>query len=226
MKPSAILLLSSFLFCFCSFQTQAHETAKHLREQQIPVATVQQDEHQAHEHEEAAPEAGNPAAYDHPEKVTADLEDFPNLHPLIVHVPIMMLVLAAVLQLIGFFVFKREISWIVLGIVLFGFLGAYVASNFSHPHVTLDLPEHARKVLDAHDTYAMWTLWLSGIAVLLKAASHFFLKRVMWAEGVVAIVLIASAYTVSMAGHHGAQLVFIEGVGPQGKYLEAEGHSH
>lgn len=74
--------------------------------------------------------------------------------------------------------------------------------------------------------YATWTLWLSGIAVLLKAGSHFFMKRAVWAEVVAVLVLLASAYTVSVAGHHGSQLVFIEDVGPQGKYLEAEGHSH
>jgi hypothetical protein len=45
---------------------------------------------------------------------------------------------------------------------------------------------------------------------------------------VAALVLLFSAYSVSMAGHHGSQLVFIEGVGPEEKYLkeEGEGHSH
>ena len=136
-------------------------------------------------------------------EVMADFEDFPNLHPLVVHVPIMMLPLAALLQLIGFFVFKREISWIVLGIVVFGFIGAYAASNWTHPHVA-ELPSDIQKVYDAHDTYASWTLWLSGIAVLLKVGSHFFLNRAVWAEGVVVLVLLASTYTVSIAGHYGS----------------------
>ena len=159
------------------------------------------------------------------DEVMADFEDFPNLHPLVVHVPIMMLPLAALLQLIGFFVFKREISWIVLGIVVFGFIGAYAASNWTHPHVT-GLPSDIQKVYDAHDTYASWTLWLSGIAVLLKVGSHFFLDRAVWAEGVVVLVLLASTYTVSIAGHYGSQLVYVEGVGPQGDYLETGEHEH
>lgn len=217
MKTQVILFLSLFLLYAYSLQAQEN--------QQTPVTTVQHDEQQGHEHEDETMEQGNPEAYDHPEKVSADFEDFPNLHPMVVHVPIMMLPLAALLQLIGFFVFKREISWIVLGIIVFGFLGAYLAAVSTHPHVA-ELPEHAQKVYDAHDMYAMWTLWLSGIAVLLKTGSHFFLKRAVWAEGIVALVLLASAYTVSMAGHHGSQLVFIEGVGPQGNYLETGGHDH
>lgn len=159
------------------------------------------------------------------DEVMADFEDFPNLHPLVVHVPIMMLPLAALLQLIGFFVFKREISWIVLGIVVFGFIGAYAASNWTHPHVA-ELPADIQKVYDAHNTYASWTLWLSGIAILLKVGSHFFLNRAVWAEGVVVLVLLASTYAVSIAGHYGSQLVYIEGVGPQGDYLETGAHEH
>jgi uncharacterized membrane protein len=157
--------------------------------------------------------------------VTAGWEDFPNLHPLIVHFPIVLLVIAAFFQIGGFFVFKKEISWMVLIIVVLGFLGAYIAGRFVHPH-THELTEQATKVLEEHELYANWTIWLSGIAVVLKIGSHFLLKQKIWAEMIVAAVLLASAYTVSMAGHHGAQLVHIEGVGPQGNYLETEEHTH
>ncbi|WP_298247807.1 hypothetical protein [uncultured Christiangramia sp.] len=40
------------------------------------------------------------------------------------------------------------------------------------------------------------------------------------------LVLGFAAYSVSEAGHYGSQLVYIEGVGPQGEYLESEGHGH
>ncbi|WP_291368136.1 hypothetical protein [Cyclobacterium sp.] len=43
----------------------------------------------------------------------------------------------------------------------------------------------------------------------------------------VALLLIASGYAVSRTGHYGAQLVHIEAVGPQGKFLESEeGRAH
>lgn len=217
MKTQIILLLS--LFIFCSYFLQAQE------DHQDTATNHQHTEGEQHENEKQAMEEGNPAAYDHPVKVTADFEDFPNLHPLFVHFPVALLPFAAFFQILGLFVFKREMSWVVLIMVLIGFIGGYIAANFTHPHVS-ELPQHAQEVYDKHDMYAMWTLWLSGIAVLLKAGSHFFLKRTIWAEGIVALVILASAYTVSMAGHHGSQLVFIEGVGPQGKYLESGAHEH
>ncbi len=164
---------------------------------------------------------------DHPKELQADFDDFPTLHPLIVHFPIVLLLLALFSQLAGFFVFKNELSWITLFLLAGGFVGAYTAGNFVHPD-TDGLSDYLEKILEQHETYADYTIWLSGIALLFKAASHFVFKRKLWAEMVVAVILIGSAYTVSTAGHYGAQLIHIEGVGAKGEYLETDknGHQH
>jgi uncharacterized protein involved in response to NO len=60
---------------------------------------------------------------------------------------------------------------------------------------------------------------LAGIALVLKLISHFT-KRKIWAEVIVFLVLAGSAVTVSLAGHLGSQLVFIEEVGPGGNYIK------
>lgn len=215
------LLCILFLFSFNLQAQQDHhadtagktDKSQHTHEQRQEIDSA--DHH----------EAGKTAGWDHPEEVRADFEDFPNLHPLFVHFPVALLPFAAFFQLLGLFVYKKEMSWVVMILVLVGFIAGFIAANFVHPHVG-NLPKHARQVYGMHDTYATWTLWLSGIAVLLKVGSHFFLNRVRWAEGVVALVLLGSAFTVSVAGHYGSQLVFIEGVGPQGEYLESGEHSH
>lgn len=163
--------------------------------------------------------------WDHPEKVAADFEDFPNLHPLFVHFPVALLPFAAFFQLLALFVYRKELSWVVIILIGVGFIAGYIAANFVHPQVG-DLPQHAKEVYNMHDIYATWTLWLSGAGALLKGISHFFLDRKRWAEIMVAFVLLGSAYTVSMAGHYGSQLVFIENVGPQGNYLKTGKHSH
>ena len=198
-----ICLLSVFLLFSIKLQAQHSDSASHEHQQEISKTK----------------------GWDHPEKITADFEDFPNLHPLFVHFPVVLLPFAAFFQILGLFVYKKEMSWVVMILVLVGFIAGFIAANFVHPHVG-DLPEHARQVYDRHNTYATWTLWLSGIAVLVKLGSHFFLHRTRWAEGVVALVLLGSAFTVSVAGHYGSQLVFIEGIGPQGEHLESGQHSH
>lgn len=154
--------------------------------------------------------------------ITASLSDFPSLHPLVVHFPIVLLILAFFSQLAGLFVSKKTLSWVTMLLLFGGFIGALIAAELVHPHVH-DLTEHARQVLHRHDLFATITEWLSGIGLVLKVISHFFLRLQLWMEIVVLAVLLGTAVSVSLAGHEGAQLAYIEGVGPQGHYLRTSG---
>lgn len=164
--------------------------------------------------------------HSHDMKVTADLDDFPNLHPLIVHFPIVLLIIGAFLAIVNAFFLKKDIDWVITGLVLVGTLGAYLAGRTFHPH-THDLTEHAKLVLAQHDKWANWTIYLSITGLAAQVISQFVLKQRRWAVVVTALILIGSAYAVSRTGHYGAQLVHIEAVGPQGNFLETEEiHSH
>lgn len=156
-------------------------------------------------------------------KVRADLDDFPTLHPLIVHFAIVLILVAAGLQLLNLWVMKKDISWIIATILFLGVLTAWLAANNFHPH-TYDLSEHAQSVLDQHDYWADWTINFGIVALLLHITNLFFFKAKRWASAMVAVVLILSGYSVAQAAHYGAQLVHIEGVGPQGHHLELEHH--
>lgn len=158
--------------------------------------------------------------------VAASLDEFPNLHPLIVHFAIVLILVGAVLQLVNVYFMKKEVAWIAFGTAAVGFVAAYMAAVPYHPHVQ-DLSEQAKQVMGQHDQWAEWTLWLSGIGAVLQGANLVFLTDRRWAVGVVAAVLLGAGYTVSKAGHFGSQLVYIEGVGPQGQHVESEdNHSH
>jgi uncharacterized membrane protein len=151
------------------------------------------------------------------------VDRFPTLHPLVVHFPIMLLLLAATLQIVALFVFKREIGWIVLSMTILGCIGAYLASNVFHPHTT-GLTEIAQRLLLEHELYAQVTFWFALAAAFAKGVSIYF-NRPLWGEVPAIILLIVAAGAVTFAGHHGAELVHKEGVGPQGRFLEVD-HDH
>ena len=149
--------------------------------------------------------------------------DFPNYHPLVVHFPIVLLLLAAVFQILSLFVYRKEFGLAGLILLFLGVIAIWLASNVFHAHA-MNLPERAINVFEEHELMADYTWWISVAALIAKTASHFVLKRKLWSEAVVVALLIGASITVSIAGHHGAQLVHIEGVGPQGKYLESHQH--
>ncbi|CAH1002593.1 hypothetical protein LEM8419_03465 [Neolewinella maritima] len=153
--------------------------------------------------------------------VNASLAEFSNLHPLVVHVPIMLLLLATCTQLATFFIWKEPLDWITLLLLAGGVAGALAASNFTHPH-THGLTPAAQQVLNLHDTYAGWTLGLSVAALVMKGVSLWILRGRRWLEIVVLLAVGGSASTVGMAAHYGGTLVYIHGVGVQGNYMEGQ----
>lgn len=153
----------------------------------------------------------------------ASHSEFPTLHPLIVHFPIMLIILAAVLQLISLGVFRNEIGWLILALTFVGAITAWLSSNTFHPH-TVGLNESAQQLLLEHEQYASLTFWFAVAGLAVKALSNFVLKRAWWSESVATLLLAGAAVAVAMAGHHGAELVHKEGVGPRGDFLEAHDH--
>jgi uncharacterized membrane protein len=147
---------------------------------------------------------------------------FATLHPLVVHFPIVLLIIAALLQLIGLFYSKNNWDYITLFLLAAGALGAYLSGSFFHPH-TEGLTHEAHKILERHELFASLTLISSVVALLLKVvAMYVFKSKKRLFEILTALMLLFSAVSVSFAGHWGAYLTHIEGVGPQGKFIEIE----
>ena len=151
-------------------------------------------------------------------------KDFPNLHPLVVHFPIVLILLGAALQAVLVFKDWPPVRWITLGIMAGGFAGALAASTVFHA-MPMGLSPQVAEVFSAHEQYASYALWLSGITLLLGGVGEFFQLRRRAFDILVLVAALAAAGCVSVAGHHGAQLVYIAGVGPQGR-LVMKGHHH
>lgn len=160
--------------------------------------------------------------------IPAELRDFPSLHPGIVYFAISLIVVAALLQLMNVFFFKKDIAWIVFLLIVTGFAAAWLSSMTLHPS---GLTDKAAELLAYYDLWIQWTL-RTALAALILQIIHLgitrFDKLTFLSSGrpgvsyrknklimlTIAAVMIASAYSVLRTGHFGAQLVHIEGAGP------------
>lgn len=150
-------------------------------------------------------------------------EEFPSNHPLVVHFVIVLMIFGALIWMTNLYFRKKELAWTAFLLFVLGLAAAYVASYSLHPHTT-GLTEEAQRILYLHDFWAFTTIRVGTVGAVLMLINLFVLSRHRVAMLVLAVVLLVSAYAVSMAGHYGAHLVHIEGVGPQGNYLDTHEH--
>jgi uncharacterized membrane protein len=151
------------------------------------------------------------------------VENFPNYHPLVVHFPIVLLIIAAVMQIGLLFFRNKAYNYAVTAITIAGFLGGLLAATLFHADPAPGINAKAHEIFECHEKLAFATIWISGIASLFKIGSLFIHKK--WLDVVSLLLLLASATTVSIAGHHGSELVYKQGIGPKGEHLEKE-HEH
>ena len=148
---------------------------------------------------------------------------FPNYHPLVVHFPLVLLLLAAAMQIVLLFRSNRLFNYTVTALTVLGFVTGLLAATVFHAHPSHQINPTAHEIFETHEKLAFATLWLSAIASLFKIVGLFLHRK--WVEVLAFIFLLGSAVTVSIAGHHGSELVYKQGIGPKGEKLEAE-HEH
>ncbi len=142
-------------------------------------------------------------------------KDFPNLHPLLVHFPIVLLLLALLAQsMVLFFKDNKTFKWISFFFMATGCLSAYIAMQ-NGTHISGDADEKAFAIFETHYLLANITLWSSLVISIIRLAVIKWYPR-RWMEFVLLGLFTVTAITVSITAHHGAQLVYIYGVGPQG----------
>ena len=106
---------------------------------------------------------------------------------------------------------------VTLILLVLGVISTWLASNSFHA-MPGEITGKAKEIFAIHERMADFTLWFALVALVIKIVSHFFYQRKLMLESVVALLLVGSAITVSIAGHHGAMLVYMQGIGPMGKY--------
>lgn len=146
------------------------------------------------------------------------LHDFPTLHPMVVHVPVIMIPVAFLFGLISIFSGNRYPVALATAFASAGVLGGYIAAFPMHPH-TRGLSEAAARTLQQHDFFAYSTLGITAFAVVVGVIS--LLKPHFLSKGLLALTLLLASLCVSVTAHYGGTLTYIHGVGVNGNFLDS-----
>lgn len=140
----------------------------------------------------------------------------PNIHPMIVHFPVVLLMFAVLFDVIGLFLPK--IDWLKKSALVLYFLGTIAAAvAFITGRAAsdgLNIPATAINAVNDHADWAEITLWFFSIYTIIRLTTGYFsklLKKVI----VIPIVLLGliGIYFLYQTGDHGAKLVFGYGLG-------------
>lgn len=146
----------------------------------------------------------------------------PNVHPILVHFPIALLVIAVLFDGVALFVRKRPgvhaaaVALFTLGAVTA--LAAFFTGRAAADEILM--PAAAQTTLTDHADWATLTVWFYGLYALIRLAVLWFDHKGRswakgWAHGLVFLVGAGGLFLLVQTGDRGAQLVFQHGVGVQ-----------
>lgn len=140
----------------------------------------------------------------------------PNVHPLLVHFPIALLIAALVLDLVALFARKDRLTvgtGAILVLAALGAAAALITGFLAEETVEAMPPDEARhETLEAHELAAIAVLVLTIALALWRVAARMEYPqgRLRW---LYLALLAVACVLVSITGHLGGTLVYVHGVG-------------
>ena len=143
----------------------------------------------------------------------------PNIHPMIVHFPIALLVGALGADLLSLILRRWEwlrpatVALYIVGgasAVFTYFTGTWAADSVS-------IAAEAQSLLTEHSNLAWWTMWFFGVYALVRLGAHVWSRTrgVRALQGLLLLVALGGSYLLYETGDHGAEMVYRYGVGVQ-----------
>lgn len=142
----------------------------------------------------------------------------PNIHPMIVHFPLVLLILAVLFDLIGLFL--KKFDWIKKSSVLLYFLGtigaivAFLTGNTASD--SINIPANAFSAVNDHADWAEITLWFFIVYTIIRLGLAFGIKSKPLAKIIITPIVLTGLlgiYFLYQTGDQGAKLVFGYGLG-------------
>jgi uncharacterized membrane protein len=139
----------------------------------------------------------------------------PNLHPGLVHFPIVLFTCALIIDLFALLIPRKD--WLRKTATLLFIVAAVSAGitfwSGSQAADSLDVPLHAQAVLSHHEDFALYTLWFFGIYALLRMLVAGFSSYRRWAHLLLLVLAIGGEILVTVTADYGGALVYKHAVG-------------
>ncbi len=155
----------------------------------------------------------------------------PNLHPLVVHFPIALLVAAALVDVVSLGVRRhypvaRHVAVGLYVLAAVGALGTYLTGRSGIDVV--DIPLAAVTASNDHADWALWLVWTAGIYAVLRLGAAFWKRSGDLAVHVPLLLLgLVPVVLVQQTAERGARLVYLYGIGVRAVTPEnPTGHDH
>lgn len=140
----------------------------------------------------------------------------PNVHPLVIHFPIALLFVAALVDAVALVVRQRH-EWVrtsAVGLYALGALGTAVAFLTGRDASDeVDLPAQAITTLNAHADWALYLVWFASLyAVVRVAALRYDRQNRLAVHLPLALVGLVGLFLVQQTAERGGQMVYQYGV--------------
>jgi len=140
----------------------------------------------------------------------------PNVHPLVIHFPIALLFVAALVDAIALVV-REKYPWVQtssVGLYALGALGAAVAFLTGRDASdSVDLPAEALTTLNAHADWALYLVWFAGLYALVRVvALRFDRDQRLIVHLPLAVLGLVGLVLVQQTAERGGQMVYQHGV--------------
>ncbi|SDR65703.1 DUF2231 domain-containing protein [Christiangramia echinicola] len=136
-------------------------------------------------------------------------------HPLSVHFPIVLLLLATLFKFIA--LWSSKITWDHGGrfLLILGVIGVWISiytGNLADGIVSRQLCDPT--VLKEHENFAYTTAWLFSIALILELLTRYIdLIKTRIVSVVLVLLMFSGSVTLAYVGHLGAELVYQQAAG-------------